>query len=266
MYIPVAVPSFIKDADQGPFRFPRGAADLAPRSAEEPGHGAQSSKFAKKPPENEKTHPAEPGEIVTFRLPSENPKPTNTNRGFGALKKFQRNWSPTTSARQPLPAQEPSERKQWQPRPAQAAKPAETNRETIIRENTRAAQLSAGDARVIFATRVQQSLEGGKAAILRPDRRRALMTLSSELRLRAFDANLIIALVQDAARRGEVVASVSSTQPPTHVKQLIEADEAKEILAMMAPAQKDTTTRDRIILAVVLALAILVGLVALVGP
>ncbi len=35
---------------------------------------------------------------------------------------------------------------------------------------------------------------------------------------------------------------------------------------MMAPAQKDTTTRDRIILAVVLALAILVGLVALVGP
>ena len=259
------MPSFIKDADQGPFRFPRGAADLAPRSADESRHGAQSSKFAKKP-QNEKPHPAEPGEIVTFRLPSENPKPANTNRGFGALKKFQRNWSPTTSAKLPLPAQESSERKQWQPRPPQAAKQPATNRETIIRENTRAAQLSAADARVIFATRVQQSLEGGKAAILRTDRRRALMTLSSELRLRAFDANLIIALVQDAARRGEVVASVSSTQSPTHVKQLIEADEAKEILAMMAPARKDTTTRDRIILAIVLALAILVGLVALVGP
>lgn len=92
------------------------------------------------------------------------------------------------------------------------------------------------------------------------------MTLSSELRLRPFDANLIIALVQDAARRGEVVASVSSTESPTHVRQLVEADEAKEILAMMMPAHGDTTTRDRIILAVVLALAILVVLVALVGP
>lgn len=46
-------------------------------------------------------------------------------------------------------------------------------------------------------------LDGGTAAILTPDRRRSLMAFAEGLRLRAFDASLIIAIVQDSARHGE---------------------------------------------------------------
>lgn len=39
--------------------------------------------------------------------------------------------------------------------------------------------------------------------MLTPERRRDLMNLASDLKLRPFDGQLIIAIVQDAARRGE---------------------------------------------------------------
>lgn len=253
----------IKDADQGPFLFPGGQPRPA-SSTQVDGRGAPRAEVARR--DDNERH----GEVVTLRLPSQTPKPSSTSRGFGALGRFRRNWAPTSTARAPLPAPAQQKPKNWQPpqpKPVTAGpQQPESSRETIIRENTRAAQLTSDDARVIFATKVQDSLEGGKAAILRPDRRRALMTLSSQLRLRPFDANLIIALVQDAARRGEVIANVSSTQPPSHVREMVEADEARVMLALMAPAAKDTTQRDRVIFAVVLALAILAMLVALVGP
>lgn len=67
-----------------------------------------------------------------------------------------------------------------------------------------AATLAPSDARRILALRVMESLEGGRAAILRPEARHQILSIATTLGLRAFDANLVIAIVQDGARRGEV--------------------------------------------------------------
>jgi hypothetical protein len=64
--------------------------------------------------------------------------------------------------------------------------------------------IQPADARWIFALRVSGSLQGGKAALLIPPRRRELVAAAVRAGLREFDANLIIAVVQDAARRGEL--------------------------------------------------------------
>lgn len=48
-----------------------------------------------------------------------------------------------------------------------------------------------------------RSLEGGKAALLRPEKRRSLLIAARTLGLRDFDANLVIAIVQDGVRSGE---------------------------------------------------------------
>jgi hypothetical protein len=76
-------------------------------------------------------------------------------------------------------------------------------RARIAEENARAAELPADDARLVLAIRVRDALDGGRAAILAPDKRRDLVGSASRLGLKPFDANLIIAIVQDAARRGE---------------------------------------------------------------
>ncbi|MBC7773050.1 MAG: hypothetical protein H7210_11180 [Pyrinomonadaceae bacterium] len=70
----------------------------------------------------------------------------------------------------------------------------------IARENAAAADLSLTDARWVFAQETAQRLEGDKQAILRPQRRRDLHALATKAGLRPFDANLVIAIVQDAAR------------------------------------------------------------------
>ncbi len=70
-------------------------------------------------------------------------------------------------------------------------------------ENRAAAALSTDDARWALAARTAAELEGGHAAILRPERRRALVAMGQHLGLRPFDANLVLAIVQDAARSGE---------------------------------------------------------------
>lgn len=72
----------------------------------------------------------------------------------------------------------------------------------IAFENRAAAALSAADVRVIFAARVSEQLELGAAAVLQPARRQGLLRLATTLGLRAFDANLIIAVEQDRARNG----------------------------------------------------------------
>lgn len=68
---------------------------------------------------------------------------------------------------------------------------------------TRQLGLTADDPRWVFAARVASQLEGGHAAVLRPERRERLTKTAKLLGLRAFDAALVIALVQDATRRGE---------------------------------------------------------------
>ncbi len=67
--------------------------------------------------------------------------------------------------------------------------------------------LQATDARWVFAVRVSKALEPGPEPALPPDRRRRLMSIAKALGLRPFDANLIIAIVQDAARSGEPLSS-----------------------------------------------------------
>ncbi|MCW5777162.1 MAG: hypothetical protein KIS87_12060, partial [Phycisphaeraceae bacterium] len=59
------------------------------------------------------------------------------------------------------------------------------------------------DARWAMAVRAAASLEGGRAAVLPPEKRDRLVALGVNLGLRPFDTNLVIAIVQDAARLGE---------------------------------------------------------------
>jgi hypothetical protein len=75
-------------------------------------------------------------------------------------------------------------------------------RRAIAQEN-HAAALGADDTRWLFAQHVRESIEGGKAAIVRPDVRRRLVSQAERMGLRPFDANLVIAIVQDSARHGE---------------------------------------------------------------
>jgi hypothetical protein len=55
------------------------------------------------------------------------------------------------------------------------------------------------DPRWVLAVRVGEQLEG---EVLRPEKRQRLMKLGRVLGLSAFDATLVIAIVQDQARRG----------------------------------------------------------------
>ena len=76
-------------------------------------------------------------------------------------------------------------------------------RDHVERENRSAAGLSAVDARALLGEATAAALDGGRAAILSPERRRRLVAIGERLGVRAFDANLVIAVVQDRVRRGE---------------------------------------------------------------
>lgn len=69
-------------------------------------------------------------------------------------------------------------------------------------ENRAAAGISTFDARWVMAVRVSEALEGGPAAVLRPEARARLVSTAGRMGLRPFDANMVIAIVQDAARQG----------------------------------------------------------------
>ncbi len=86
--------------------------------------------------------------------------------------------------------------------PVQTVEAAALDRRGVAQANRESSQISPVDARWIFATRVASALEGGRTGLLRPERRRELVVKADELGLRAFDANLVIAIVQDAAREG----------------------------------------------------------------
>lgn len=87
------------------------------------------------------------------------------------------------------------------------------SRNRVTAENRRAAEFTAAggeDVRKLLALKVGEGLEGGRAAILPAARRRTLVKAGEHLGLRPFEANLIIAIVQDSARRGEAPASPST--------------------------------------------------------
>jgi len=127
----------------------------------------------------------------------------------------------------------------------------------VASENRASAALDLEDARLVFALRVAERLEGGRAAILTPETRGRLMSLSERMGLAPFDASLVIAIVQDAARRGETADDPLTAGRLTLVRPARRtagraARRAVESLAVPAAA------------AVVLALVILTALIGLV--
>ncbi|MEM1185048.1 MAG: hypothetical protein AAGI53_08590 [Planctomycetota bacterium] len=88
-----------------------------------------------------------------------------------------------------------------------------------------------------FAALVATHVEGGRAAIVRPENRRGLMRAAAAAGLRPFDATLIIAMVQDRARRGEPLAE-SGTDPRLVAVKL---PESKFPLATVASAALTVT-------------------------
>lgn len=103
---------------------------------------------------------------------------------------------------QPTQSRIPSSLRLVRPGPDSAPPRAQIDRarRDAARENRLASELSPEDARIILAARVAEAIEGGKAAMLRPDRRRELVAAGVRMGLRPFDSNLVIAIVQDAAR------------------------------------------------------------------
>lgn len=81
----------------------------------------------------------------------------------------------------------------------------------IAKENRAASGADLNDERLLFASRVAKSLEGGRAACLPPEKRQRLVAAAIDEGLRPFDANLIIAIVQDGARRGEAPSATCLT-------------------------------------------------------
>lgn len=102
-------------------------------------------------------------------------------------------------------------------------------RAAIVRENRAASQIPPLDAQAIFSRRVVEQLDGGRCALLTPERRDRLVALGKRLGMTTFDSNLVIAQVQDAARRGEdlsrpaVQARLDLVQEALHKKRMLGA-------------------------------------------
>jgi len=78
----------------------------------------------------------------------------------------------------------------------------------LARETARERTFDPNDARWRLATETQRALQG---AVLAHEDRRQLLALATRLGIRTFDANLILAVVQDRARRGETLESAAPT-------------------------------------------------------
>ncbi|HVZ93631.1 MAG TPA: hypothetical protein VG797_03890 [Phycisphaerales bacterium] len=101
----------------------------------------------------------------------------------------------------------------------QSANRAATIARDIAREN-RSASLTAqtltdADARLIFTRAAAHAIEGGRAALIRPETRKRLLDTARRLGIRPFDAHLSIAVVQDRARRGEPIDHIDSFAHPS---------------------------------------------------
>lgn len=76
------------------------------------------------------------------------------------------------------------------------------------RDNLRREVFDPADPRWALARATQEALQGSMLAF--EDRKR-LLALAQRTGIRAFDANLIVAIVQDRARRGEPIESAAET-------------------------------------------------------
>lgn len=122
-----------------------------------------------------------------------------------------------------------------------------STRQAIIRENRLAAgnpQLDAADPRWVLAMRAYSQLQG---STLTPQRRERVLRTAKKLGVRAFDANLIIAVVQDHARRMETPADAVST--------------LSLIGSIPSPSKRASDGLGRLIVAIITALMINVFLI-----
>ncbi len=95
------------------------------------------------------------------------------------------------------------------PRPAVARQRAAYQR--VAGENRAAAtnrDLNPSDPRWVLAARASTQLQGSMLTLERRDR---LMRLARQLGVRPFEANIIIAIVQDHARRGRRISEAAGT-------------------------------------------------------
>ncbi len=89
--------------------------------------------------------------------------------------------------------------------------PTQSARRSVTEENRAAArnlELDASDPRWVLAARTYTQLEG---TTLTFDRRQKLMRTAERLGVRPFDANVIVAIVQDHARRGHRLHEAAGT-------------------------------------------------------
>jgi hypothetical protein len=132
----------------------------------------------------------------------------------------------------------------------------------IARENQAAARLTRDDARWVFAVVVRSMLEGGSQAILPPESRRRLLSQAHGAGIREFDAGLIIAIVQDGAKRGEWIAPARGASTERHEV----SSELRERLAMVPRARQAHVDalgerfRARLVITCVLAVCIVLAL------
>ncbi len=78
----------------------------------------------------------------------------------------------------------------------------------------------------VLANETQQQLEG---AMLPPERRLRLLSLARKLGVRPFDANVIIAMAQDRARRGEGVLGMAALFESTSSRERMDAGDANRL-------------------------------------
>ncbi|MEL7474250.1 MAG: hypothetical protein AAGK04_13110 [Planctomycetota bacterium] len=90
-------------------------------------------------------------------------------------------------------------------------------------------KMNPSDARWVLAIRVAHALDSLQGGALAPERREKLIRLATNMGLRSFDANLIIAIVQDAARTSPL-AKISTPAAALHTEQVMDR------LAMVPPA------------------------------
>lgn len=143
------------------------------------------------------------------------------------------------------------------PRPALDARAERLFRQAVAhemllaRESGRERGFDPNDARWKLAEETQRALQG---SILAYEDRQRLLGLANRLGIRSFDANLILAVVQDRARRGESIELAADT---------IEMIPRDAVSAGPAPSPAPATDRAAwLVVAVLIAMAADAALIA----
>jgi hypothetical protein len=129
--------------------------------------------------------------------------------------------------------------------------------------------------RQLFVNAVEASLQGGRAAILLPEDRDALLQQAQRLGLRSFDAYLLIATAQDAARRGErawlmpaatQAAQLPSPSGPQAPTRRAPAPPAGTPRTEASSAQQSAPIAGQALIALTLALVAVASVAVALGP